>query len=244
MAPRGGDGDDLMKLGHLLGVGILVSPVAFAGLAEAQTKPKPSEPKPAESKAPDSKSSESRSYVSFSAGSISGADYSYDVEDFFPVEAEMGDGYIIEAAYGMRIDRNWRGEVAVSWRDHNNATTTWQFNSDLTGPGLSAYTLDAIGYYDFRPDSRANFYLGAGLGIGSMTIDDGVIADSTGSGLHLQVIAGVEGKVSDSVKVFAEARVRSMRPTVETGTAGASGGAEDDFDITSTSIQAGFKILL
>ncbi len=243
-----------MKLGQLLGVGILVSPVAFAGLAEAQTKPKPPAPKPVEAKAveakaveakaPESKASESKSYVSFAAGAISGADYSYDVEDFFPVEAEMGDGYIIEAAYGMRIDKNWRGELAFSWRDHNNATTTWQFGSNLTGPGLSAYTLDAIGYYDFRPDSRANFYLGVGLGIGSMTIDDGVIADSTGSGLHLQAIAGVEGKVSDSVKVFAEARVRSMRPTVETGTAGASGGAEDDFDITSTSIQAGFKILL
>lgn len=222
-----------MKLKGLIGVGMLAAPVAAAGAANAQATP-----------APAPSTAESTSYISVSAGRISGTDYSYKVEDLFPVEAEMGDGYIIEAAFGRRFGDNWRGEVAVSWRDHNNATTSWLFGSNLTGPGVSAYTLDAIGYYDFKPGERANFYLGAGLGIGSVTVDDGVIADSTGTGLHLQGIAGMEARLTDTVKVFAEARVRSLLPSIETGTAGASAGVEDTFDITTASIQAGIKFLL
>jgi opacity protein-like surface antigen len=220
-----------MKLKDLAGVGMLAAPFAAAAAANAQATPEPSPVDP-------------RTYVSMSAGSISGTDYSYEVAGTFPVEAEMGDGYIIEAAYGQRFGDSWRGEVAFTWRDHNNATSSWVFGSNLTGPGVSAYTLDAIGYFDFRPGERANFYLGAGLGLGSVTVDDGVIADSTGTGLHIQGIAGMEAKLTSTLKVFAEARVRSLFPSIETGTAGASASVEDTFDITTTSIQAGVKFLL
>jgi opacity protein-like surface antigen len=220
-----------MKLKDLVGVGMLAAPVAAASAASAQATVAPP-------------TTETTSYVSVSVGSISGTDYSYTVENLFPVEAEMGDGYIIEAAFGRRFGDNWRGEIAVSWRDHNNATTSWVFGSNLTGPGVSAYTLDAIGYYDFRPDAPANFYIGAGLGIGSVTVDDGVIADSTGAGLHIQGVAGMEARLNSTLKVFAEARVRSLLPSIETGTAGASAGVEDTFDITTASIQAGVKFIL
>jgi len=221
-----------MKLKDLLGLGMLAAPVAAGGVANAQAA------------APEPSPVEPRSYVSVSAGTISGTDYSYDVEDTFPVEAEMGEGYIIEAAYGQRFGDHWRGEVAFTWRDHNNATSSWLFGSNLTGPGVSAYTLDAIGYFDFRPGERANFYLGAGLGVGSVTVSDGVISDSTGTGLQIQGIAGMEARLTSTLKVFAEARVRSLQPSIETGTAGASAGVEDDFYITTTSIQAGIKFLL
>jgi opacity protein-like surface antigen len=219
-----------MKLKDLVGAGMLAAPAA-AGVAHAQAAPAPS-------------AAEATSYISLAVGSISGTDYSYTVENLFPVEAEMGDGYIIEAAFGRRFGDNWRGEVAASWRDHNNSTTSWVFGSNLTGPGVSAYTLDAIGYYDFRPGAAANFYVGAGLGIGSVTVDDGVVADSTGAGLHIQGIAGMEARINSTLKVFAEARVRSLLPSIEGGTAGASGVVDETFDITTASIQAGVKFIL
>jgi opacity protein-like surface antigen len=222
-----------MKLKQLVGVGMLAAPAAL-GVAHAQAAPKP---------APAAEPSEPKSYFSLSVGQIEGSDYSYDVEGIIDVEAEIGDGYIIEAAYGRRFGDNWRGEIAVSWRDHDNATTNSLLGTNLTGPGMSAYTVDAIGYYDFRPDSPVNFYVGAGLGVGSLTIDDGVIVDSTGEGLQLQAIGGMEAKLSTSTKVFAEARVRSFRPSIEAGTVGASGEVRDDFNITSASIQAGVKFL-
>jgi opacity protein-like surface antigen len=220
-----------MKLKGLLGLGMLAAPVAAVGAANAQTTPAPS---PAEPK----------SYLSFTIGTISSTDYSYTVQNLFPVDAEMGDGYIIEGAYGRRFGDNWRGEIAVSWRDHDNATTTWAFGANQTGPGVAAYTLDAIGYYDFRTWERANVYLGAGLGVGSVTVDDGVITDSTGAGLHLQAIIGMEARLTDTLKVFAEGRVRSLLPSIPAGTAGANGRVDETFDITKASVQAGFKILL
>jgi opacity protein-like surface antigen len=226
-----------MKRKILLGLGILSVPVAASGVAEAQTKPAPAP-------APEAAAPEPKSYVSLSVGAISGSDYSYTVEGLFPVEGEIGDGYIIEAAYGMQLGGNWRGEVAFSWRDHNNADTSWQFGTNLTGPGMSAYTLDAIAYRDIPINSRANFYLGAGLGVANASIDDGVVTDSTGFGVQIQGIAGVEARLNGNLKVFAEARVRTMHPEIEGGTAGASGEVRDDFEITSTSIAAGVKFLL
>jgi opacity protein-like surface antigen len=222
-----------MKLKQLVGAGMLAAP-AVLGVAHAQTAPKP---------APAAAPAEPKSYFSLSVGQIEGSDYSYDVEGIIDVEAEVGDGYIIEAAYGRRFRDNWRGEISVSWRDHDNATTNSLLGVNRTGPGLSAYTVDAIGYYDFRPGDLVNFYLGAGLGVGSVTIDDGVIVDSTGEGLQLQAIAGMEAELSSSSKVFAEARVRSFRPSIEAGTVGNSGQVNDDFDISSASIQAGVKFL-
>jgi opacity protein-like surface antigen len=220
-----------MKPKDLIGAGLSAAPAAAASAAHAQSTPDPAPANPT-------------SYVAFSAGTISGADYSYDVEGVFPVEAEMGEGYIIEAAFGRRFADNWRGEIAVSWRDHNNATSSWVFGSNLTGPGVAAYTLDAIGYFDFRPAERANFYIGAGVGIASVTVDDGVVADSTGTGLQIQAIAGMEARLTNAVKVFAEGRIRGLFPSIETGSAGVSAGVEDTFDITTTSVQAGFKILM
>ena len=221
-----------MKFRRLIGLGMLAVPVAGTGFAHAQAKPTP---KPAA--AP-----ESGTYISVAIGQISDSDYSYTVEEIFPVEADVGDGYIIDAAYGMHFGGQWRGEIAISWQDRNNANSSWQFGTE-TGPGMSAYTLDALGFYDIPINTRANVYLGAGLGVGSVTVDDGVIADSTGIGLHLQAIVGVEARLAGNVRVFTEARMRSLRPSVEAGQAGAS-GRTDGFDITSTSISAGLKFLL
>lgn len=221
-----------MKLRRLIGLGMLAAPVVVTGVANAQAKPAP---KPAA--AP-----ESGTYISIAAGRISDSKYSYTVEEIFPVEADVGDGYILDAAYGMHLGGQWRGEIAISWQDRDNANSAWQFGTE-TGPGMSAYTLDAIGFYDIPINTRANVYLGAGLGVGSVTIDDGVIADSTGTGLHLQAIVGVEARLAGNIKVFTEARYRSLRPSVEAGQAGAS-GRTDGFDISSGSISAGLKFLL
>lgn len=222
----------------LLGLGSLTLPALAAGVAEAQTKRAPAAAPAIEAKA----APEPASYLSLSVSAISGSDYSYTVEDLFPVRGEIGDGYIIEGAYGMKLAQDWRGEVAVSWRDHNNATTDWNFGQNLTGPGMSAYTLDALVYRDFAINARANFYLGGGVGLANATLDDGVVTDSTGAGIQLQAIAGVDAKLNGNVKVFAEARVRSMHPDVEEGAAGVAGAVRDNFDITSTSIGAGVKL--
>lgn len=213
---------------ELIGLGLLAAPVAAMGSAQAQTV----EPSPLIS----------GSYVSVAIGQISGKDYNYTVEGLFPVQASMGDGYIIDAAYGMHFGDNWRGEVGFSWQDRDNADARWQYGV-RTGPGLSAYSLDAIGYRDFRFNSRANVYIGAGLGLASVNIDDGVITDSTDVSLNLQAIAGVEARLSPTLVVYTEARMRSLSVSVEAGQAGAS-GRTDGFDITNTSLSAGVKLRL
>src|SRR5262245_46407731 len=86
----------------------------------------------------------------------------------------------------------WPGGSALTGQDRNNANSSWVFGTNLTGPGMSAYTLDAIAYYDYPIADRLNVYAGAGIGIASVTLDDGVVTDSTGAGLHLQALAGVE----------------------------------------------------
>ncbi len=224
-----------MKKTILLGLGVLAMPAVAAGAAEAQKK-QATPPPPAPAAAP-----EPTSYVSVSVAAISGDKYSYMVEDIFRIEGEIGDGYLIEAAYGMKLAQDWRGEVAVSWRDHNNATTNWVFGANQIGPGMSAYTLDLIAYRDFAINSRANVYLGGGVGFASATLDDGMVTDSTGDGLQLQAIAGVDAKLNGNVKVFAEARLRSIHPDVQDGTAGVSGAVRDNFDIKSTTIGAGVR---
>ncbi len=213
---------------ELIGFTLLAAPVAAMGSAHAQT----AEPAPLIT----------GSYASLAIGQISGKDYNYTVERLFPVEASMGDGYIIDAAYGLNLGDNWRAEVGFSWQDRDNADATWQFGQ-RTGPGLSAYSLDAIGYRDFRFNSRTNVYLGAGVGIASVNIDDGVITDSTDTSLNLQAIAGVEARLTSNLMVYTEARMRSLRVSVEAGQAGAS-GRTDGFDITNTSISAGVKLRL
>ena len=75
-----------MKVRQLIGLGMLAAPVAAAGAAQAQTSPAP---KPATA-------SESTSYISVAIGQIGDADYSYTVEELFPVEAHVGEGYIID----------------------------------------------------------------------------------------------------------------------------------------------------
>ncbi len=45
------------------------------------------------------------------------------------------------------------------------------------------------------------------------------------------------------MKVFAEARLRSMHPDVQDGSAGVAGAVNDNFDITSTSVGAGVKLM-
>ncbi len=73
----------------------------------------------------------------------------------------------------------------MSWRDHNNATTSWNFGQNLTGPGLSAlHARMRWVYRDFAINSRANLYFGGGVGLASATLDDGVVTDSTGAGLQ------------------------------------------------------------
>lgn len=222
-----------MRFDRLIGLGMLAAPVAAipvvaTGSAEAQS----SDPNPLIT----------GSYVSVAVGQISGKDYNYTVEGLFPVEASMGDGYIIDAAYGMHFGNDWRAEVGFSWQDRDNADALWQFGS-RTGPGLSAYSLDAIGYRDFRFNSLINLYIGAGLGLASVNIDDGVITDSTDTSINLQAIAGVEARVTSNLVVYTEARMRSLRVSVEAGQAGAS-GETDGFDITNTSLSAGVKLRL
>ncbi|MFT3724430.1 MAG: outer membrane beta-barrel protein [Hyphomonadaceae bacterium] len=230
-----------MKKTILLGLGVLAMPVVAAGAAEAQkkaaTRPPPA-PAPAQVVAP-----EPTSYVSLSVAAISGDKYSYMVEDIFRVDGEIGDGYLIEAAYGMKLAPEWRGEIAVSWRDHDNATTNWALGANQIGPGMSAYTLDVLAYRDFAINPRANFYLGGGVGLANVTLDDGMVTDSTASGLQLQAIAGVDAKLNGNVKVFAEVRLRSMHPDVEDGTAGVAGAVHDNFDITSTTVGAGVRFM-
>jgi opacity protein-like surface antigen len=203
---------------------LALAPMAIMGAAHAQTvSPLPS-PSPTGS-----------SYFTVSGGYFGEFDFDYTVSGFNNTTT-VAAGYGLEAAYGARFGQNLRGEIAIGWSDHNDAESS--LSGGNGGSGVSAFTLDLNAYLDTAPDQPVNVYLGAGIGVGSVTIDDFVIVDSSGDGLHLQGIAGIEVAVGPRMKVFGEARLRNLAISVED-----PGGNTNDANLTRASFQAGLRFL-
>jgi len=199
-----------------------VAAFALAGVASAQ------ETKPA-AKAPASAGGQ---YVSIAGGVIGSTDFDYNYAGpTVASEADAGAQGVI--AWGASLGPNWRAELAGGYRSQKLETTYSGGTLHLTWDGGKAQvvSVDINAYYDFPVKGKVKPYLGAGIGVASVKIDDGIL-DDRGDALTLQAIAGASVEVSPKVSLFAEGRYQRVGPVKVEITSGSS-KTESEFDLSS-----------
>lgn len=157
-----------------------------------------------------------RSYVGFGAGYAGGMEFEYDTPSGWSSQqtSEVESGYVLEGVYGVAFRGGFRTEIALSYAVHNKAETTVPMGYIADGDGMKALKLDVLGYYDFAPQATVSPYVGAGIGVANIELDDGFI-DSSGDGVHLQAVGGVAFAVTNNLRLFVEGRVETLGVAIE-----------------------------
>lgn len=186
-------------------------------------------------------SGETGSYWSFSAGITGENDYDYD----FPggnVEGEAKAGLSVSAAYGIHISPNLRTEFGLSYGKAEIEVVRRYGGPQILiyeEPGdIVSYMLDANVYWDFATSGPMRPYIGAGIGLGMIDVNDRVISESE-FGWKWRAIAGVDMPVSYNSSVFVEGRYESMSREVGDGLGFTD--ADDDFSSDNVGLYAGMR---
>jgi opacity protein-like surface antigen len=203
-----------------------VAPSAFA--QDTQTPPTPPPPE---------QSYGSGQYISLTGGFVGATSYDYgDVAS--DVEAELESGFGVAGAWGAYFSENWRGEFALSYRSQAIESIDG-FDADLFGAdSVSVISLDINTYYDFPTGGPFRPYVGGGLGVGGMNVDDGLL-DGSGTAVTLQAMAGGSIEVSDKVTLFVEGRYQYASVGVDTD--GDEEDAEEDLSVGGFGVYAGIR---
>ncbi|KSB88900.1 hypothetical protein AS593_00785 [Caulobacter vibrioides] len=211
-------------------IGAAVAALAFAGAASAQdAKPAAKPVAPATTQ-----------YISIAGGYIGKSDYDYSFAGG-RVEGEADAGAQIAVAWGSALQGAWRVELAGGYRTQDAGSTVrvGSITAPMEGDKAQILSFDINGYYDIPVAGPVKPYVGAGIGVASVKLDDGLI-DDTGSALTLQAIAGASVAVSPTVSLFAEARYQRVGPIrVETTTA--LGDRKSKFDLSSAGALVGVR---
>lgn len=167
-------------------------------------------------------------YWSLSAGVLGGSDFDYDIPGG-RVDVETDMGYGATVAYGRRFSDHWRGELNLSWARQDIdivRRTGGPVILIFEDPGaVESYTLGANLYYDFITDGPYRPYVGGGLGIASLDVDDRVIRDSE-TAWKAQAVAGVAFPASDAMSWFVEGRYDAYFMDVEDGVGFSNAGSD------------------
>jgi opacity protein-like surface antigen len=186
-------------------------------------------------------SGETGSYWSLGAGLTGESEFDYD----FPggnVEADTNAGFGISAAYGIHVSPNLRTEFGLSW-SKAEIDIVRRFGGPqilvYEEPGdIVSYMLDANVYWDFATSGLLRPYVGAGIGLGMIDVNDRVIAESA-FGWKWQAIAGVDIPMSNGSSVFVEGRYEAL--TREIGDGLGFADASDDFNSETIGVFAGMR---
>ena len=170
--------------------------LALAGVASAQAA-SPAKVAPA-------KASRGQ-YISVAGGFIGKTDYDYKLFPGYKLDADVDAGAQGVIAWGATLDGPWRVELALGYRSQDLKGVIVPAAGVNTDGTIKTLTLDMNTYYDFQIAGPVKPYLGAGLGVASVKIDDGIL-DDKGDGLALRAIAGASVTVSPRVTLFAEGR--------------------------------------
>ncbi len=183
-----------------------------------------------------------RSYAGFAAGYAGGMEFEYDTPSGWASQqtSEVESGYVLEGVYGLAFRNGFRTEVALSYAVHNQAETTVPMGFIADGDGMKALKLAVLGYYDFAPQETVSPYVGAGIGVANIELDDGFI-DSSGGGVHLQAVGGVAFAVTDNVRLFVEGRVQTLGLAIEVSSW--TGSDETVAWAPSVSARGGLRVL-
>jgi opacity protein-like surface antigen len=185
-------------------------------------------------------------YLSFTGGSLGKTDFSYGGGSVTATTAYKA-GSQFGAAYGQKMGTtgNWRGELSV-WSGtqdidkavYKSGSTT--LTNTSTGD-IKLLSLTANAYYDFTVKGPVVPYVGFGVGVTKVDIDDGFSLKDSTTGVSAQLMAGVSVKVSKQCALYAEARYqRQGRFDIQT----TSGGTTTDNDVAldNTALLAGLRV--
>jgi opacity protein-like surface antigen len=184
---------------------------------------------------------EGRSYFSLSAGAIAGSEFDYDIPGG-NVEAETDTGYGVSAAWGHVFDPHVRGELSLSYSQQDIDIVS-RFGGPVIlifeEPGaVTAWTLGATGYYDFVTTGSFRPYVGAGIGIASLDVNDRVLTDS-GTAVNAKAVVGARWMLEGNASIFTEARYEAYVMEVDDGVGFT--GADSNLVADAFSIHAGLR---
>jgi opacity protein-like surface antigen len=211
-----------------------VAALAMAGAAAAQTAGPP--PAPAASAAP-----AGGQYIAVSGGLIGKTDYDYGFANGWSVDGDVKSGPQGAIAWGSSIGANWRAEIALGYRSQkvDSALTSNVGVFAASGGKVKALSLDLNGYYDFPVSGPVKPYLGAGVGVAQVKIDDGLL-DDKGDALTLQAMAGASVAVSPRISLFAEARYQ-YTGSIKVKTTSPSGERNEKLTMTAPAALVGAR---
>ncbi|MDP3740097.1 MAG: porin family protein [Hyphomonadaceae bacterium] len=184
---------------------------------------------------------EGRSYFSISAGAIAGSDFNYDIPGG-DVEVETGAGYGVNAAYGYVFSPSIRGEVSLSYSEQDIDIVRRRGGPQILifeDPGaVTAWTLGANGYYDFVTSGSFRPYVGAGIGVSSLDVNDRVLLDA-GTAVSARAIAGARWMMSDRTSLFLEGRYDAYLMEIDEGVGFTN--ADSNLGVDAFSVQGGLR---
>lgn len=200
-----------------------VAALAITGAAAAQTAPAAKPPSRATS----------GQYISVSGGLAGKTDYDYKFANGYKFDADVDAGAQGALAWGASLGNNWRAEIALGYRSQKVdgvLTTTGNSKFDVDGSKVSTFSVDINGYYDFPVSGPVKPYLGAGIGVAQVKIDDGLL-DDKGDALTLQGMAGASFAVSPTISLFAEGRAQ-YTGSIKIKTTSSSGDLNSHLNMT------------
>ncbi len=158
-------------------------------------------------------------YVSVTAGITGDSEYDYD----FPggnVDADTKGGVSLSAMYGVHFSDNLRGELGLSW-SKTDIDVVRRFGGPVVliyeEPGdIVSYMVNANVYWDFTDIGPFRPYVGAGLGLGTIDVNDRVIADAS-FGWTWRAMAGASLPMGDASSLFVEGRYEAMSREIGDG---------------------------
>lgn len=184
---------------------------------------------------------EGRSYFSFSAGAIAGSEFDYDIPGG-NVEAETDAGYGVSIAWGQVFDPHVRGELNLSYSDQEIDIVRRSGGPVILifeEPGaVTAWTLGATGYYDFVTTGSFRPYVGAGIGVTSLDVNDRVLTGAAAA-VNAKAIVGARWMLGGNTSLFTEGRYEAYVMEVDDGAGFAS--ANSNLVVDAFSIHAGFR---
>jgi hypothetical protein len=180
------------------------------------------------------------SYSSWSAGNLSGMDLEYDISGG-DVEIEAGDGGILTYARGWATS-NFRAEASLSYSEQNIDVVRRRAGPVIqvfNPPGdVQIWTLASTAYFDFSKSGLIRPYVGFGLGIASVDLNDRIESEA-GLAVNARAAAGVRIPLSGQTSLFAELRHDAYLKDIDDGFG--FDGNESVLTLGQTSGQLGIK---
>ena len=132
-----------------------------------------------------------------------------DVTDAYGDDAEISfdAGYSLSAAIGNAYENGGRAEVEFGYRanDIDDIKVPGYGSASISGD-VSAMSLMANGYYDFKPDNKLSPFIGAGIGMAYVEGDIDYLGSENDYVFAYQASLGVSIDVTQSTKFDAQYR--------------------------------------